>query len=56
MLGILFAAAAIISALFTGPYPALIAVTVISTPAALAALIYWSCAGTKDGDIPFMGY
>ncbi|MDR0981395.1 MAG: hypothetical protein LBL85_06470 [Methanocalculaceae archaeon] len=55
-LGILFAAIAVVSALFVSEIPALIAVVVISSPAALASLIYWWCAGTKDGDIPFVGY
>ncbi|MCZ0860390.1 MAG: hypothetical protein O0X93_04645 [Methanocorpusculum sp.] len=55
-LGILFAAIAIVAALFVAQIPALIAVVVISVPAALASLIYWWCAGTKDGDIPFVGY
>jgi len=55
-LGILFAAIAVGAALFVAEIPALIAVVVISAPAALASLIYWWCAGTKDGDIPFVGY
>lgn len=55
-LGLLFVVTAVIAALFVSEIPALIAVVVISTPAALASLIYWWCAGTKDGDIPFVGY
>ena len=55
-LGILFAAIAVGAALFVAEIPVLIAVVVISAPAALASLIYWGRAGTKDGDIPFVGY
>ncbi len=56
ILGVLFAVAAVTAALFVAEIPALIAVVVICTPAALAAFIYWWCAGTRDGDIPFVGY
>lgn len=56
VLGILFGALAVGAALFVPEIPALIAVVVIAVPAALASLTYWWCAGTKDGDIPFVGY
>ncbi|MDV0443337.1 hypothetical protein [Methanorbis rubei] len=55
-LGIVFAAAAIVAALAVAEIPAFIAVVVICIPAALACFIYGWCAGTKDGDIPFVGY
>ncbi|HJJ99064.1 MAG TPA: hypothetical protein O0X23_02480 [Methanocorpusculum sp.] len=55
-LGILFAAIAVSTALFVEEIPVLIAAVAISAPAAIASLIYWWCAGTKDGDIPFVGY
>ena len=55
-LGILFAAIADVAALLVPETPALIAVVVIPAPADLASLIYGWCAGTKDGDIPFVGY
>ncbi|MDR3101773.1 MAG: hypothetical protein LBU24_00825 [Methanocalculaceae archaeon] len=54
--GILFGAFAVTAALFVSHIPALITVVVISVPAAMASLIYWLCAGTKKGDIPFVGY
>ena len=56
ILGIHFAVLAVTAALFVTRMPVLIAVVVITTPAALASFIYWWCAGTKDGDIPFVGY
>lgn len=55
-LGILFAAIAVGATLFVAEISVLIAVVVISAPVALASLIYWWCAGTKDGGIPFVGY
>jgi hypothetical protein len=36
--------------------PGFIVLTVISVPAALASFIFWWCAGTKEGDMPFLGY
>jgi hypothetical protein len=56
ILGSLFAVISVITMLNVSQIPALIVVVVISSPATLACLIYWWCAGTKNGDIPFVGY
>ncbi|MDR0439097.1 MAG: hypothetical protein LBH02_02625 [Methanocalculaceae archaeon] len=56
VLGILFAINTIVAALNISQIPALIIIVVISAPVTITCLIYWWCAGTKDGDIPFVGY
>ncbi|HJJ88760.1 MAG TPA: hypothetical protein O0W81_01430 [Methanocorpusculum sp.] len=56
VLGILFAVISVCATLFVMKVPALIVIIATSSPISLAAFIYVWCAGTKDGDIPFVGY
>lgn len=55
-LGILFAVLAVGSGMLAVTVPAAIVLTVVCVPAALACCIFWWCAGTREGDIPFVGY
>ena len=56
ILGLLFAVLAVVSGILAVTVPAAVVLTVLCVPASLACCIFWWCAGTREGDIPFVGY
>ena len=56
LLAVLFACVGIISAVLVDGNPYWILLLIISVPGFLVCVVLASSAGSKDGDIPFVGY
>ncbi len=56
LLAVLFACAAVISAVLVDGNPYWILILIISAPGFFVSVVLAACAGSKDGDIPFVGY
>ena len=56
LLAVLFACTAVISAVLVDGNPYWILILIISVPGFFLSIVLAACAGSKDGDIPFVGY
>lgn len=56
LLAVLFACAAVISAVLVDGNPYWILILIISVPGFFVSVVLAARAGSKDGDIPFVGY
>jgi len=56
LLAVLFVCIAVISAVLVDTNPYWILLLVISVPGFLISVVLAACAGSKDGDVPFVGY
>ncbi|MEA5037857.1 hypothetical protein SDC9_35864 [bioreactor metagenome] len=56
LLAVLFACAAVISAVLVDANPYWVLLLIISIPGFLVSAVLAACAGSKDGDVPFVGY
>ncbi len=56
LLAVLFACAAVISAVLADGNPYWVLLLIVSVPGFLISVILACTAGSKDGDIPFVGY
>ncbi len=56
LFAIIFACVGILSALLVDANPYWVVPLILSVPAFFIAVVLYVSAGTKDGDIPFVGY